>query len=169
MMRQKPIIRAKSKERISPEQVADKIKKIAKNIREVSSTTRDTVKKFHDSGAILDIGEAVQEAATAGRDTAAEIRDTAKEIRDSHVAADTASAVEQTAKIAGETVEVVEDTTKQVPMAAPKTTSTVIKGTIKAHRAAKPALRQVERKVKKTSGKAKDETRKLAKKAETAL
>jgi hypothetical protein len=57
MMRQKPIIRGKSKEKINPEQVADKIKKIAKDIRKTSSTTRETVKKFHDSGAIMDIGE----------------------------------------------------------------------------------------------------------------
>lgn len=45
-MTQKPTIRRKSKEKINPEQVIDKIKKIAKNIREASSTTRETVKKF---------------------------------------------------------------------------------------------------------------------------
>jgi len=40
------------KEGITPEEVAGRIKEVAKNIREISTTARDTVKKFHESGAI---------------------------------------------------------------------------------------------------------------------
>ena len=44
---------------ITPEQGADKVKDVAKTIREVSSMARETVKKFRESGVITDLAEAV--------------------------------------------------------------------------------------------------------------
>ena len=40
----------------------------AKIIRETSSTVKDTVKKFHESGAIPELAGAVQEAAVAAEE-----------------------------------------------------------------------------------------------------
>ena len=40
----------KAAREITPEQAADKVKDVARTIREVSSTARDTVKKFRESG-----------------------------------------------------------------------------------------------------------------------
>jgi len=42
--------RDKASREITPEQAADKVKDVAKTIREVSSTARETVKKFRESG-----------------------------------------------------------------------------------------------------------------------
>jgi hypothetical protein len=44
----------KASREITPEQAADKVKDVAKTIREISSTARDTVKKFRESGAITE-------------------------------------------------------------------------------------------------------------------
>ncbi len=60
--------RHKASREITPEQAADKVKDVAKTIREVSSTARETVKKFHESGAITELAEALHEAAVATRD-----------------------------------------------------------------------------------------------------
>jgi predicted metal-binding transcription factor (methanogenesis marker protein 9) len=44
-------------ENISPEEVAKKVKDLAKIIRETSSTARETVRKFHESGAISELAD----------------------------------------------------------------------------------------------------------------
>ena len=41
----------------SPEEVAKKVKDAAKIIRETSSSARDTVRKFHESGAVSESGD----------------------------------------------------------------------------------------------------------------
>jgi hypothetical protein len=155
-------------EKISPEEVAKKVKDVAKTIRETSSAARDTVKKIHGSGAITELAEAVQEAAVATKDTANEISDAAKEIRYSHVAEGTASAMEETARTVGETLEVTKDTARQGPMAAPKTPKTVRKGAVKVGKATKATFYQATNRLKgavKTKGKAKD----IKKKSKTRL
>lgn len=158
------------KEGIIPEKVTARIKELAKNIREISTTARDTVKKFHESGAITELGEAVQEAAAAGRDTTREIRDTAEEVRDSRVAADTARAIEETAKTAGQTIQVAEDTARQVPLAAPpKTTSTARKGVVEAYVATRRSSRPVKSKLKKGTAKKRTEATKLSRKTTKKL
>jgi hypothetical protein len=123
----------------------------ARNIREVSSTARETVKKIHESGAITELAEAVQEAAVATKDTAKEIGSTAKEIRNSHVAATTASAIEETVKAATETIQAGENTARQVSKAAPKTTGTIKKGATKATKATKATLHQAGRGLRKVA------------------
>ena len=44
--------RSDHEENINPEEVAKKVKDVAKIIRETSSTARETVRKFHESGVI---------------------------------------------------------------------------------------------------------------------
>src|SRR5438445_13397560 len=85
-------------EKISPEVGAKKVKDVAKINRKTSSAARGRVKTIHESGAITELAEAVQEAAVATKDTTKEISDTAKEMRNGHVTAGTASAVEETVK-----------------------------------------------------------------------
>jgi len=65
----KKTMRNDRKGAIPAEQAAETVKKVARNIREVSSTARETVKKIHGSGAITELAEAVQEAAVAAKDT----------------------------------------------------------------------------------------------------
>ena len=148
---------------------ADKVKDIAKTIRDVSNTARDTVKKFHESGAITDLAEAVHEAAIATKDTVDEISDTSREIRDSHVAGDTASAIEQTAKAAGETLVAVEQTAKQVPLAAPKTTKAVVTRARSKSLAMKSTIYKNERGASNTVAKAKNKTSRVKRTAKTLL
>ena len=47
-----------AEEKISSEKVVKKVKDLAKTIRETSSTARETVRKFHESGAISELAEA---------------------------------------------------------------------------------------------------------------
>ena len=47
----KKTMRNDRKGAIPAEQAAETVKKVARNIREVSSTARETVKKIHESGA----------------------------------------------------------------------------------------------------------------------
>src|SRR5215813_13357092 len=121
-------------ENINPEEVAKKVKDAAKIIRETSSTAGDTLRKFHESGAISELAGAVQEAAAAAQDTATEIKDTAEEVRDSHVASDTARAVEETATTTAETIQAVQDTARQIPKAAPNTYGSTRKGAAKTRK-----------------------------------
>ena len=109
----------------SAERNAEKIKNIAKNIRDVSINFKETVKTLRESGAIEEITQAVLEASMAARDTAKEINDAAREMKERGIIKDTAAAVEEITITARETAETMKDTARQAAEAAPQTSATM--------------------------------------------
>jgi hypothetical protein len=95
---------------MTPEQTADAIKKIARNIRESSYKMREAIKAIRQSGAIDELTEAVREATIAARDTAVEISDTAKDMRERGVIRETIIAAEEVNVAARETAQTVRET-----------------------------------------------------------
>jgi uncharacterized protein YjgD (DUF1641 family) len=95
---------------MTPEQTADAIKSVAKNIRESSYKMREAVKAIRESGAIDELTEAVREATIAARDTAREISDTAKDMRERGVIRETINAAEEVNVAARETARTVRET-----------------------------------------------------------
>jgi hypothetical protein len=111
--------KASSIREMTPEQTAEAIKSIARNIRETSAKMREAVRAIRQSGAIDELTEAVREATIAARDTAIEISDAAKEMRERGVIKDTANVIEETTMVARDTVQSLKDTT------SPKTPETI--------------------------------------------
>jgi hypothetical protein len=95
---------------MTPEQTADAIKNIARNIRESSYKMREAIKAIRQSGAIDELTEAVREATIAARDTAVEISDTAKDMRERGVIRETIIAAEEVNVAARETAKTVRET-----------------------------------------------------------
>ena len=95
---------------MTPEQTADAIKNIARNIRESSYKMREAIKAIRQSGAIDELTEAVREATIAARDTAIEISDTAKDMRERGVIRETIIAAEEVNVAARETARTVRET-----------------------------------------------------------
>ncbi|MDQ3971812.1 MAG: hypothetical protein M3219_00070 [Thermoproteota archaeon] len=95
---------------MTPEQTADAIKNIARNIRESSYKMREAIKAIRQSGAIDELTEAVREATIAARDTAVEISDTAKDMRERGVIRETIIAAEEVNAAARETAQTVRET-----------------------------------------------------------
>jgi uncharacterized protein YjgD (DUF1641 family) len=110
---------------MTPEQTAETIKKIARNIRDASARMRETVKTLRQSGAIDELTQAVHEATIAARDTTREISDTAKDLKERGVIKDTASAVEETTIAARETAQVLKESARETAESAPVTADTV--------------------------------------------
>lgn len=102
--------RITSLKHMTPEQTADAIKNVAKNIRESSYKMREAVKAIRESGAIDELTEAVREATIAARDTAREISDTAKDMRERGVIRETINAAEEVNVAARETARTVRET-----------------------------------------------------------
>jgi hypothetical protein len=95
---------------MTPEQTAEAIKNVARNIRESSYKMREAVRAIRKSGAIDELTEAVREATIAARDTAKEISDTAKDMKERGVIRETINAAEDINLTARETAETVRDT-----------------------------------------------------------
>ena len=95
---------------MTPEQTADAIKNIARNIRESSYKMREAIKAIRQSGAIDELTEAVKQATIAARDTAVEISDTAKDMRERGVIRETIIAAEEVNVAARETAQTVRET-----------------------------------------------------------
>ena len=95
---------------MTPEQTAEAIKSVAKNIRETSYKMREAVRAIRQSGAIDELTEAVREATIAARDTAKEISDTARDMRERGIIRETIDAVEETNIAARETAQTVRET-----------------------------------------------------------
>lgn len=95
---------------MTPEQTAEAIKSVAKNIRETSYKMREAVRAIRQSGAIDELTEAVREASIAARDTAKEISDTASDMRERGIIRETIDAVEETNIAARETAQTVRET-----------------------------------------------------------
>src|SRR6476660_2451073 len=110
---------------LPPQQTAETIKKIARNIRDASARMRETVKTLRQSGAIDELTQAVHEATIAARDTTREISDTAKDLKERGVIKDTASAVEETTIAARETAQVLKESARETAESAPMTADTV--------------------------------------------
>lgn len=139
--------------KIKAKQAAKAIKNAAKTIRKTSTSTREVVKTFSDSGAVLELAESVQAAASAARDTAEDVRDTTKQLRNSHVAAEAANAVEKTLSSAEETAAIAKETAGQIPKSAPVTSRRAVKVARKIHKSTKPVIIQAKKAMK--TGKAK--------------
>ena len=108
---------------MTPEQTAEAIKNIAKNIREGSHKMREAVKAIRQSGAIDELTEAVREATIAARDTAKEISDTAKDMKERGVIRETIDAAEETNIAARETAQTVRDTVSRRTTQQPQTST----------------------------------------------
>ncbi len=83
----------------TPEETANRIKEIARVLREQSALMRDTMRTLHRSGAIQELTEAVRDAVIAARDASKEISYAAKELNEHDIIKDTAVAIEQTARV----------------------------------------------------------------------
>lgn len=106
----------------SPEELAEMIKAIARNIRDSSTQVRETVKTLRESGGLQELTEAVNMAAIAARDTAKDINDTARELQESGVLDETRAAVEETASSAKDTARRVKDEATKTAEGMKKTT-----------------------------------------------
>lgn len=89
----------------SPEEVAEAIKAIAKNIRDSSMQVRETVRTLRESGGLTELTEAINMAVIAARDTSRDINETAKELQASGMIDNTRSAIEETASTTKDTVQ----------------------------------------------------------------
>ncbi|AIF84071.1 hypothetical protein NTE_02014 [Candidatus Nitrososphaera evergladensis SR1] len=130
-----------------PEEAAEAVKEVAKNIRDTSRTVRKTVTTLDESGAI-------EEIADAARDTTQDIRDTAEDIQRSGVIEDTAGAIEETTKAASETAEMASGASKKFAAKTPKTTRAVRRGAkkIKKQQGRRTVGRQTRRKMTRKEG-----------------
>ena len=106
-------------------ELADRIKQIARNIRESSLQVRNTVKVLRESGAIDELAGAIQTAAFAARDTANEVSKVASDLRESGVIKETSMAIEDTTSAMVRTAETVKDTSAEIKQAMPKTISKI--------------------------------------------
>jgi methyl-accepting chemotaxis protein len=105
----------------SPEEVAESIKAIAKNIRDSSMQVRQTVKTLRESGGLQELTEAINMAVIAARDTAKDINDTARELQESGMIDQTRSAVEETASTTRDTVQRVREEAGKMSQSVKKT------------------------------------------------
>ena len=121
----KEIPELKPEQNIATLELADRIKQIARSIREGSLQMRDTVKVLRESGAIEEMAGAIQTAAIAARDTANEVSKIASELRESGVIKETSLAIEGTTSAVVRTAETVKDTSADVKQAMPKTLSKI--------------------------------------------
>ena len=119
----KDTVKANSIKNMTPEQTAEAIKNIARNIRESSYKMREAVRAIRQSGAIDELSEAVKEATLAARDTAKEISDAAKDMRERGVIRETISAAEEVNIAARETAQTVRETVSKKPSAEVQSTS----------------------------------------------
>lgn len=102
-------------------EIAEKIKFVAKNIRESSLRVRDTVRILRQSGAIDELADAVHTAVVASRDTAKEISEAARELKESGLINETAAAIEDTTLAARQTMETVKVSAHEVKELMPQT------------------------------------------------
>jgi len=113
-------LRARANEKNSLE-MAEKIKRIANNIRDSSLRIRDTVRILRQSGAIDELGDAVHTASVVSRDTAKEISEAANELKESGLIKGTATAIEETTSAVRETIETVRQSAQEVKESMPQT------------------------------------------------
>jgi methyl-accepting chemotaxis protein len=110
---------------MTPIEIAEKIKLVAKNIRESSIKIRETVRIVRQSGAIDELADAIHTAAVASRDTAKEINEAAAELKESGLVKETAAAIEGTTLAARQTIETVKDSAREVKGLLPETYKTL--------------------------------------------
>jgi hypothetical protein len=132
--------KATSIKNMTPEQTAEAIKNIARNIRESSYKMREAVRAIRQSGAIDELSEAVKEATIAARDTAKEISDAAKDMKERGVIRETISAAEEVNIAARETAQTVKETVSKKPPAEVQSTSLSEKSTARTRTKETPPL-----------------------------
>jgi len=136
----KDTVKANSIKNMTPEQTAEAIKNIARNIRESSYKMREAVRAIRQSGAIDELSEAVKEATIAARDTAKEISDAAKDMRERGVIRETISAAEEVNIAARETAQTVRETVSKKPSVEVQSTSVSEKATARTRTKETPSL-----------------------------
>jgi hypothetical protein len=123
---------------MSYEEITASIKNVAKNIRESSARTRETVRTLRRSGAIEELTQAFYEAVIATRDTAKEINDASKDLKERGIIEDTVGAIEETTTTALETVQTVRDIKREaVETSTPQIIETSTKKKSKKRKEAK--------------------------------
>ena len=125
----KEIPEFKREQNIATLELADRIKQIARSIREGSLQVRDTVKVLRESGAIEEMAGAIQTAAFAARDTANEVSKVASDLRESGVVKQTSMAIEDTTSAFVRTAETVNGTAAEVKQSMPETISKIQQAT----------------------------------------
>jgi hypothetical protein len=108
---------------MTPEQTAEAIKNVARNIRESSYKMREAVRAIRQSGAIDELTEAVREATIAARDTAKEINDVAKDMKERGVIQETIVAAEEVNIAARDTAQTVRETVSKKPSVGPESSN----------------------------------------------
>lgn len=94
-----------SKREMTPEEIADNVKKTAKNVRDAAIRVRMVVKALQETGAMNDVAEAVREAAITSHYTAKQISVTAKEIERTGVVKEVGNAATKIKESAKSTVQ----------------------------------------------------------------
>jgi hypothetical protein len=116
---------------MTPEQTAEAIKNIAKNIRDSSYKIREAVRVIRQSGAIDELTEAIKEATIAARDTAKEVNDVAKDMKERGVIRETINAAEEVNITAHDTAKTVKETVSRKPQSELDTKDITEKSTTK--------------------------------------
>ncbi|HZB73150.1 MAG TPA: hypothetical protein VE378_00260 [Nitrososphaeraceae archaeon] len=124
--------RLSSLKHMTPEQTADAIKNVAKNLRESSYKMREAVRAIRKSGAIDELTEAVREATLAARDTVKEVNDVAKEMKERGVIQETIVAAEDLNATARETAQAVKETVARKSRAEPGTSNVTERATTRS-------------------------------------
>jgi CTP-dependent riboflavin kinase len=78
------------------------------------------VRTIHQSGAIEEIAQAIQEASIATCDTAREISNTAKDLRDRDIIRRTTTAAEETKMVARQTTDLLKENARETDEAVSK-------------------------------------------------
>jgi|ERR687898_3034098 hypothetical protein len=124
--------RLSSLKHMTPEQTADAIKNVAKNLRESSYKMREAVRAIRKSGAIDELTEAVREATLAARDTVKEVNDVAKEMKERGVIQETIVAAEDLNATARETAQAVKETVARKSRTEPGTSNVTERATTRS-------------------------------------
>jgi hypothetical protein len=100
-----------SKREMTPEEVAENVRKVAKDVKDASVKLRMVVKALRESGALNETAEAIREAVLTSRYTAKEIGETAKEMESKGLFKEVAGAAIETKESAKNTLQLMKGVT----------------------------------------------------------
>lgn len=112
------------------DETVDAIQHVSKNIIEYSSLMRSTVKSLRQSGAILEMAEAIRQGSFALRDTVNEINLTTKEIQKNKTITETAIAIESTIQSVQDTSETLKEIASDAGKVLPNSKKVVEQGVV---------------------------------------
>lgn len=100
-----------SKREMTPEELAENVKKVAKDVKDASVRLRMVVKALKETGALNDTAEAIREAVLTSRYTAKQISEAAKEMESKGLFKETAGAVIETKEYTKDTLQLMKGAT----------------------------------------------------------